>query len=301
MAPIISIGAISIPMYPLCIFVGAIFFVLTMIWQLKLAKARIYLVGFLFSFIAGVLFFIFGAALWDNIAHAIDGQQFGTAGISFLGGVVFGMPLYIMLLLLIYREKMPIRIILNSIVPAIVIAHAFGRIGCFFGGCCYGKPSNWFWGVIYPEGSVAAEMYGYGTKLIPTQLIESAFLFGLYFVLIFLLKNRRVMWYCIIYGTYRFIAEYFRGDSRGKIASWLSPSQLLSIILLLIALGLFLWQLFKHDDGKIPLDGYLIKGKPLVANGPKSSLFITSKEEDDSEKLNQEDNNQETIKEEEEE
>lgn len=288
-------------MYSLCIFVGAIFFFLTLYWQLKLAKVRIYLLGFILSFILGVIFFVFGAALWDNIAHSIDGQQFGTAGISFLGGIVLGMPLYIMLLVLVYREKITIRIILNCLVPAVVIAHAFGRIGCFCGGCCYGKESHWFWGVTYPEGSVAAEKLGYGTKLIPTQLIEAGFLVALFFVFIFLLKNRRVMWYCIIYGTYRFIAEYFRGDSRGKIASWLSPSQLLSIILLLIALGLFLWQLFKHDDGKIPLDGYLIKGKPLVANGPKSSLFITSKEEDDSEKLNQEDNNQETIKEEEEE
>lgn len=280
MAPFLQIGAISIPLYSLCIFVGAIFFILTLLWQLKLTKARIYLGGFIVSFIIGVFFFIFGAALWDNIAHAIGGQQFGTAGISFLGGVVLGMPLYIMLLLLLYREKIALRIILNSMVPAIVIAHAFGRVGCFFGGCCYGKPSNWFWGVAYPAGSVAAEMWGVGTKLIPTQLIEATFLLALYFVFIFALKNRRVMWYCLIYGTYRFLAEYLRGDNRGQIFSWLSPSQLLSIILLLTALGIFLYQHFKKDDGKIHEEGYLIKSKLSFATTSNNSLFVVGKADD---------------------
>ena len=280
MAPILNIGSFKIPMYSLCIFVGAIFFFLTLYWQLKLAKVRIYLLGFILSFILGVIFFVFGAALWDNIAHSIDGQQFGTAGISFLGGIVLGMPLYIMLLVLVYREKITIRIILNCLVPAVVIAHAFGRIGCFCGGCCYGKESHWFWGVTYPEGSVAAEKLGYGTKLIPTQLIEAGFLVALFFVFIFLLKNRRVMWYCIIYGVYRFFAEYLRGDSRGKIFDWLSPSQFLSIILLLTALGIFLYQHFKKDDGKIPTDGtYIIKSK-LSFGTSSNSLFVVGKEEE---------------------
>lgn len=290
MAPFLNIGSLHIPLYSLCIFVGAVFFILTMLWQLKLTKARIYLGGFIVSFVAGVFFFIFGAALWDNIAHAIDGQQFGTAGISFLGGVVLGMPLYIMLLVLIYREKIALRIILNSIVPAIVIAHAFGRIGCFFGGCCYGKPSNWFWGVVYPEGSKAAEMYGYGTKLIPTQLIEATFLVGLYFVFLFLLKNRRVMWYCLIYGVYRFAAEFLRGDSRGKITDWLTPSQFLSIILVLCALGIFLYQHFKKDDGKIPVEGYIIKSKLSIASTSNNSLFVVGKEEKIEESKNKESN-----------
>ena len=25
----------------------------------------------------------------------------------------------------------------------IAIAHAFGRLGCFFGGCCFGYPAEW--------------------------------------------------------------------------------------------------------------------------------------------------------------
>ena len=280
MAPFLTIGALTIPLYSLCIFVGAIFFILTLLWQLKLTKARIYLTSFIITFIIGVFFFIFGAALWDNIAHSIAGEQFGTAGISFLGGIVLGMPLYIMLLLLIYREKIALRIILNSMIPAIVIAHAFGRIGCFCGGCCYGRPSSWFWGVVYPETSRAAQTWGYGTKLIPTQLIEAFFLVCLYFVFIFLLKNRRVMWYCIIYGVYRFLAEFLRGDNRGMITSWLSPSQLLSIILLLVALGIFLYQHFKKDDGKIPTEGYLIKPRLSFASSSNNSLFVVGKSDD---------------------
>ncbi len=279
MMPGISIGSLVLPMYPICIGVGGVFFIITLIWQLKLTHSRIQLGPFLLTFIFGIIMFVFGASLWDNFVHALDGQVFGTAGISFLGGVVLGVPIYAMLLFMVYRSKIPLRIILNSIVPSLVIAHAFGRIGCFCAGCCYGKPSSWAWGLIYPLGSLAAEKYGYGVGLIPTQLIESFYLFVLYFVFIFLIKQRRVMWYCILYGVYRFAAEFMRGDSRGTIAPWLSPSQLLSIILLLIALTIFLVQHFTKDNGLIPEGEHILKAKFPLPRQSSNSLFIIGKEE----------------------
>ena len=50
--------------------------------------------------------------------------------------------------------------------PGIFAAMAIGRIGCFFGGCCAGVPTNSRWGVWSSDGRI-------GTRRIPTQLMES--------------------------------------------------------------------------------------------------------------------------------
>ena len=262
-------------MYALCVLVGAVLFLITFFTQLKKLQVRIYFGAFILTFIAGIVLFIVGASLWDNTVHAIDGsREFGSAGISFLGGAVLGLGAYALLLFLVYQDEMSVRIIFHALVPSLLIAHAFGRLGCFFGGCCYGKPSSWFWGVVYPEDSVAAEMYGYGTKLIPTQLIESVYLLGLYFVFLFVFKKRRVMYYCLCYGVYRFFAEYLRGDSRGAITSWLSPSQLLSIMLLIVAAVIFILGIRNKDDGTLAGPGYIIKSRLKLGGG----IFVTKEE-----------------------
>ena len=278
MYPILKLGNLKVPMYALCIFVGAVLFLITFFTQLKKLKVRIYFGAFILTFIAGIVLFIVGASLWDNTVHALDGsREFGSAGISFLGGAVLGLGAYALLLFLVYQDSMAMRIIFHALVPSLLIAHAFGRLGCFFGGCCYGKPSSWFWGVVYPEGSVAAEMYGYGTKLIPTQLIESVYLLGLYFLFLFVFKKRRVMLYCVCYGIYRFFAEYLRGDSRGAITSWLSPSQFLSIILLIVAAVLLILSIRNKDDGRLPEPGYIIKSKLKLGGG----IFVTKEEKEE--------------------
>ena len=261
MYPYLEIGSFKFPMYSLLIALGGIAFVVTMIFQFKQNKVRLGLPSFLITLACGLLFFVAGASLWDNICHAIDGtREFGHAGISFLGGVMLGLPFYFLILRIVYQDKISVRILLNCLVPSLLIAHAFGRVGCFFGGCCYGKPTDWAWGVIYPKGSVAADMYGYGTRLIPTPLIEAAFLLITFFLFLFvpLFKQRRTMWYCFFYGIYRFFGEYLRGDSRGGFIPGLSPSQFLSILLVLVGITIILVQHFTHDDGKVPIGRHYI-------------------------------------------
>lgn len=41
-------------------------------------------------------------------------------------------------------------------VPCLALAQAFGRIGCFFNGCCYGIPYNGPGAVHYPVGALSA-------------------------------------------------------------------------------------------------------------------------------------------------
>ncbi len=76
--------------------------------------------------------------------------------------------------------------------PALAIGHAFGRLGCFAAGCCFGKETAARLGVAFPRGSVAFDVLRSAgavppgaaetPPLHPTQLYEAAgelALFGL--------------------------------------------------------------------------------------------------------------------------
>lgn len=61
----------------------------------------------------------------------------------------------------------------RDLVPALPLFHAFGRVGCFLAGCCYGIPAPAGWlGVTFPASAVEAPS---GVPLLPVQLYEAAF------------------------------------------------------------------------------------------------------------------------------
>ena len=139
----------------------------------------------------------------------------------------------------------------NVLMPAVSLAQGFGRIGCFFAGCCYGITTNAWYGVEFPADSLGP---GAGIKVIPTELISSA---GNFLIFAFLLRNLTkgkhpedtAAWYLVLYGLGRFLVEFLRGDLvRGHIA-FLSTSQFISIFVFL--LGTFmLWYRQNHSDVK---------------------------------------------------
>lgn len=122
----------------------------------------------------------------------------------------------------------------DLIIPSVALAQGFGRIGCFFAGCCYGVETTSVLGVVFPEGSLAPA----GIRLLPTQLICSVFDFALFFVLIYLVRKKKNVfegevgiWYLAAYSFGRFVIEFFRGDLiRGGI-NGLSTSQIISLIM----------------------------------------------------------------------
>ena len=113
-------------------------------------------------------------------------------------------------------RKLDIVRVLDVFAPAMAGAHAWGRIGCFLNGCCYGSPTTSPLGVSYPAGSAPALAHP-GAKLHPVQLYETlenlvACVFFMYLVR----KGRRgaaLSAYLVVYGVCRFINEYFRGDN----------------------------------------------------------------------------------------
>ena len=109
-------------------------------------------------------------------------------------------------------------------------AHAFGRIGCFNAGCCYGIPYHGPGAVVFPEDSFAIP----GIELFPVQLLEMATLFLISLILGILTlrfhSDNTVEWYLILYGTDRFFLEFLRYDAGRGIYGPFSTSQWISIV-----------------------------------------------------------------------
>ena len=130
-------------------------------------------------------------------------------------------------------KKLPFFSLTDFFIPALVLGHAFGRIGCLFAGCCYGMECESPISIVFPEGSAAPA----GIPLLPTQVMESAFLFLLCAFLVWRLAKKKPFgtvsgWYMVLYGIWRFTIEFFRRDERGFVGA-LSTSQFISIFVIL--------------------------------------------------------------------
>jgi len=73
-------------------------------------------------------------------------------GLELLGGVILAIT--IILFYLLYH-KLPVRHYLDILAIGLMLALAFGRIGCLLNGCCFGKPTELLWGIRFPYNSIA--------------------------------------------------------------------------------------------------------------------------------------------------
>ena len=192
-------------------------------------------------------------ATYNYIENPADGFKFG--GITFIGGLIGGIVSFLGGYA-IFRKRYKSRVTdILSIAPCcILIAHAFGRIGCFFAGCCHGPETDAWYGIYMYASSL-----GYKAKVVPTQLFEAIFLFAMFAVCFILLWKKKFRYnlsvYLIVYGIFRFLLEYVRADNRGEFIPGVTPSQFWSILMVVSGIGLiFLMRwLFKLRDAELAL------------------------------------------------
>lgn len=168
-------------------------------------------------------------------------QMFMAYMIDVFGGMVFyGGLIGACIGAFIYMKvaKLDVRSYADTLAPCIPLFHAFGRIGCFLAGCCYGIESNF--GVTYHHSLI---VNANGVSRLPIQLFESVENVLICLVLLAVLckcsslKKGTLIWiYGLIYPVVRFINEFFRGDitERGYFGP-LSTSQWISIFLFVIS------------------------------------------------------------------
>jgi len=152
-----------------------------------------------------------------------------------------------LLLLALFAKLFRVRLksYLELTIPFICYMHAWGRLGCFLAGCCFGAPTDSFLGIQFPPESRACQEHG-EVPVHPTQLYEMSLLIGLGMATQFRIAHQhRIAVYLIGYGFGRFCIEFLRGDDRGILAIIpnISPSQHMSILFVLGGLALSLRRL----------------------------------------------------------
>ena len=180
-------------------------------------------------------------------------------GMTFYGGIVGFIVFWWMYA---RRKGLDFAFLMDLFLPSVAVAQAFGRIGCFFGGCCHGRPVS-AWGVVFPEGAPAFLQYG-NCMVAPVQLYESAWLFVVGFVLFTLVRfGNRWMWYLILVGAGRFLLEFLRGDVRLDFGPGfpLSPAQCISTLIVVYGIFHVLRKLAVEPNPNIIHHQQLVKAK----------------------------------------
>jgi phosphatidylglycerol:prolipoprotein diacylglycerol transferase len=162
-----------------------------------------------------------------------------TGGGVWLGGVAAG---FVALWLMARHYGIRLGAVLNMVFVYLPLAHALGRIGCFLGGCCWGKPTDLPWAVTYTDPA-ANRLNGtpLGVPVHPTVLYEAGLETGNFFLMLSLWRRKvpdgaiAAAWMGL-YGTERFFLEFLRGDPRGRLGPF-SPSQAFSAALAAVAFG----------------------------------------------------------------
>lgn len=157
---------------------------------------------------------------------------FSRTNFVFLGGILLGLPVCAF-----FTRRRGLRFwrVGDVLAAALPLGHAFGRVGCFMAGCCYGAPlpsDSPFHSlaVHFPESAPA----GSG-PVWPVQLIESAGNLAIFLLLLALWRRKRfngqiALFYILSYGALRFCLEFLRGDyvERGRFGA-LSTSQAITL------------------------------------------------------------------------
>lgn len=206
-----------------------------------LPKERIYDLG---------LWTLLGGLLGSKILMFFVDDHVNIFSLDFLrsGGVVYGGIIggFLAVAILVRFYKLPFWKVTDALAPGLALGQAFGRQGCFAAGCCWGKPTDLFWGVHFTEQGheyTGVPMYGPDGSdlfLYPTQLIESFTMLAVFGFLYWLHRRKKfdgqvLIAYGVIYSIFRFSIEFIRDDPRGDLfglttATGLSTSQLVSLV-----------------------------------------------------------------------
>lgn len=170
----------------------------------------------------------------------LDSETGATFYGGLIGGAVFFLAIYFIAGHFLFKDRIHLTKFFTMaacVAPPIAVAHGFGRIGCLMAGCCHGSTTDAWYGILM-HGNMGYQKY------VPVQLFEAIFLFALCGVLCYRAvkgKQGNFSLYLIAYGVWRFFIEYARSDYRGTtFVSFLTPSQLTSVILVLAGAALLI-------------------------------------------------------------
>jgi len=163
-----------------------------------------------FTLLGGKLTFLFFQKTALSLAKTAPGDPNITgAGIAYMGVFVFQM-IVLAGFCKLRKNRTSFMTLGDYLLPFFMLAGAFARMGCFSNQCCYGKPTDLPWGVVFPKVSTMA--------LHPTQLYMVIGLVAIFVLMRFLYRRKPpvgIVFFSTIglYNFFRFFVEFLRVDS----------------------------------------------------------------------------------------
>ena len=210
-----------------------------------------------------VVFVMVGGALGARLAYVaehwsaefamaplLDVFRFDRGGLMFYGGLGGAI-----LSILLFARKNRLRVVplLDLAAVALPLGHAFGRVGCFLNGCCYGRVADLPVCVRYPAGSnpwqdqvadgLITRAAAQSLPVIPAQLVEAALNLALFAALLALSRKAPRSGilagaYLVSYAVIRFFTETLRSDPRMAVGPF-SIAQFICLFVLLAGVAFF--------------------------------------------------------------
>ena len=184
-------------------------------------------------------------------ANPLQIVRIDQGGLMFYGGFILSFAIFFLWCAVKREHPLKLADLLATVIP---LGHAFGRIGCFFYGCCYGRDSDCWCAVTFPAGSPSWHEHGRRlVSVLPTQLFEAAALLALFGLLMWARWRRDTVpdasrvagagrrdglivgLYLIGYAVIRFFIEILRGDPRAAVGPF-SISQTISLCMIVVGL-----------------------------------------------------------------
>ncbi|MEW6709666.1 MAG: prolipoprotein diacylglyceryl transferase [Candidatus Riflebacteria bacterium] len=172
-----------------------------------------------------------------------DFFAFEQGGLTFYGSLISS---FIFDLLYLKFRRIPFWQVMDCIGLAMPVGIAFGRLGCFLNGCCYGTDCSLPWGVIFPA---------HGQNPVhPTQLYELFTTLLVFFAVKWFMKIQKnhgeaFLVSTVLYSFFRFFIEFYRAENPVVFAG-LRLSQLIAIGLIALCV-LVRWQIDRSRQLRI--------------------------------------------------
>ncbi|HEY5493246.1 MAG TPA: prolipoprotein diacylglyceryl transferase [Candidatus Anoxymicrobiaceae bacterium] len=234
-----QVGGLTVYSYGVMLAVGFIVATLVARYRFKLQYKNpdIILDFVLAAVVGGIvgarLFYVIGN--WSEFrGHLGKIFSINMSGLVFYGGLVLGLALVVAVG---FWKKVKFWSIMDLAGLCLPLGLAFGRVGCFLNGCCYGKPTTLPWGITFPTVAPLVARH-------PTQLYELVLDLGLFAFLWWkrdsFSRDGTAFWlFALGYGSIRFFMEFLRDHTAAHAGL---AFQMMSLALILAAVGVLLFR-----------------------------------------------------------